>query len=67
MARKSATDLQELFVAHVRESARAYEWAQKTITYRNAGKRQAAARAKQQTLRCLRRLQRIEERAAGRT
>lgn len=65
MTRKPASNLQELFIAHVRESSRAYEWAEKAIRYRHAGKRQAAERAKQQTLRALRRLQRIDQRAGG--
>lgn len=51
--------------AHVEATRRAYEWAEKALAYRVAGKREQAARAEQKARHWLRKVMALESKANG--
>jgi hypothetical protein len=57
-------DLQNAFAAHVEASAKAHEWAEKCLAFRQSGKTDQAKAAENQAKRWLRRMILLEAAAA---
>lgn len=60
----AAFDIQSALAAHVRASARAHEWAAKSITLRQGGKRLEANAAERKAKHWLRKMVALEAQAA---